>query len=148
MKKIFMFIVILLFVLSLSACGHIEDINGLEDFTVETFTDEDIIYSKKSSFSFGVTKVNLIDSGKFSAIKLSGVEEIRKINVKGEDLLLEFDVKCEKGNLRVVVIYENQIVKDIKINEKDTFSVTNANGKYIVKVVGESAKFKINYNIK
>lgn len=148
MKKRLLFLVVLFFGLFLSACRHVEDTNGLDDYTIETFTDDDIIYSKKASFAFGVTKGRINDSGKMNARKLSGVEELFYVNVDGKNLLLEFNVKCEKGNLRVVVIHNNEIIKDIKINDKDTFAAPNTNGKYIVKVVGESASFKINYKIK
>ena len=147
MRKSILLMILLFFVIMLTACKHVEDTNGTDDYTIQTYTDADILSNHNKYVVVGMVQTSLRNQGKFNASKLSGVCKIDQVNAKNETITFDLDVKCENDNMKVVLIHGDKIIKDFKINSQETYTIENANGKYILKVVGESAKFKINYVI-
>jgi len=143
MKKKIIFLFLFVFILvTFSGCTHIEDTNGAEDYTIETFTDDDII--KKSSYSaLGFVETNINGKITIKISKFSGVYEITSLNPKNETLVFTVESKCSLGNFRIVLIKDDAIIRDILINTTEKVEIENANGKYIMKIVGESANFSL-----
>lgn len=143
-KKYFLIMIFFMF-LSLTACTHIGDTNGDQDFTIETFTDLDII-NKSSHMALGFVESNLNGKITIKAKKFSGVYGIYSVNANNEPLSITVESSCSSGNLRIVLINDETIIGDYEINTTDSIDIENANGKYIVKIVGESAKFSLKIN--
>ena len=117
MKKIVSIFCLLILIFCLSACSHIEDTNGEENFELNTLSDSDIINGTSVKANV-VVQSFIINKGKLKISKLSGV--------------------------KLVVIYNGRI-DEIPINTTYEYKLENALGECIVKVAGESAKFELEY---
>lgn len=141
MNKNFIIIILLVFNLFLVSCnlGQIEDRNGDDNFTIETISDEDII-KKDNYVSFGSVSSSTTNNSKLSTKKFSGIKELNRFYSFG---ILNFKSEVFSGNFRVVLIANNKIVIDLDINGSSSVNVEKG---YILKIVGETANFKIEYN--
>ena len=151
MKKIkYLFLIFLVFILT--SCGHIEDQNGVDDYSVVTISDETIISRRMNTSNMGsfyTTKdFNNKLSGTYRVNKLSGIVEFRNFNVGSRYLSFEFDFTCTSGNALVAIVSNNKIVKKVEANSKVEFEVTNNGHEYYILLVGERAKAKVSYTIK
>lgn len=150
MKK-FLCLLLLFMVFGLTSCSHIEDTNGPDDYSLETFSDEDIIYGSSTSTTFMVLETYSVLNGKstgsYSVGKLSGV--ITVLEDDWSNRKLKFDIKftCESGNAVVAVVSNNQIVRKIEANQDVIFEVVNSGYEYEIVLVGESAKVELKYEI-
>ena len=94
MKKI-LCLLLLFMVFGLTSCSHIEDTNGPDNYSLETFSDEDIIYGSSTSTTFMVLETYSVLNGKstgsYSVGKLSGV--ITVLEDDWSNRKLKFDIK-------------------------------------------------------
>lgn len=144
MKKIFTIGLFLVLSLSLTSCGHIEDTNGDDDFSIQTITEERIL----SGSSYSMTsskKVTINNKTTMSVKKFSGVYTLYDFDLE-DDENLNFTIYSEvtKGNFKMVLTQDKKIVKNIPINTINDFSVSNK-GDYKIKLVGESAAFELSF---
>lgn len=144
MKKLRIIALMMLCVLvaiSLVACdfGHIKDTNGDEDFTLETITDEDILAGGTKYVAFGSQNLTVGDVHSVTVKKFSGVWQVAMLELQGGSAAVTMDMTVAKGNCRVVLICNDEIVHDFDINGQDTYTVHTA-GKYYIKLAGESAE--------
>ncbi len=148
MKKIKQLIILLLIMpmlLVLSSCSHIDDLNGEDDYTLATLTDEDIINKNNSVSSFSIGSASKNEYA-YVIKKISGVKEIKSLKVNNNQLVIYTDLKVSKGNCKLVLIKDKKIIKEFKINENDNF-VTSENGTYIIKLAAESAQIELKINL-
>lgn len=149
MKKISKLLLIGLSVLSLSSCGQIEDTNGADDYSIVTISDERIIsgssYSMMGSVSSHKT-TNTYSKGTFKCSKFSGVHEINSFTTKSNQLKYTIDFKVESGNCVLAIISDDEIIKKVEANTDTTFTLPYSS-KQKLKVVGESAKFELEYYV-
>ena len=144
MKKL-IFIMLILSMIVLTGCGHIEDTNGEDDFSLETISGDDMINNSSSASTVSFTKT-VGNKTEVSIKKFSGVKSIyKKYSAEGE-YKFDFDVKCNSGNLAVVLVYDDEIVKTIPVNETSSFSYS-FDGTFEVKIAGESANLEITFVI-
>lgn len=143
MKKIVSIFCPLILIFCLSACSHIEDTNGEENFELNTLSDSDIINGTSVKANV-VVQSFIINKGKLKISKLSGVKLVDTFNLFNEDLTIVFNTKVKSGNFKLVVIYNGRI-DEIPINTTYEYKLENALGECIVKVAGESAKFELEY---
>ena len=134
----------------LSGCGGgIEDTNGETDFTLQTITDADIIEGMNTmSFmsSQSSVTVNGVSKNKISVGTMSGVMELYEGRLNNESLTVVLSGSVTKGNARIVVVLENEIVHDFELNAADqSFTLENASGRVYIKIAGESAGFSVEY---
>ena len=134
-----------------------QDTNGLDNFSLQHITDEQIING-----SIGITKNNYrSNSGgektgienysgvdreyiNVSARKLSGVELVQATKATTDNVEITADTKVESGNFRLVVVIDEDIYSDFEINTKDTIKIKNCRDKEIfVYIAGENTKFKV-----
>ena len=142
MKKI-LFILITLSLVFLTGCGHIEDTNGQDDFSLETISEDDIISNSSSASTVSFTKT-VGNKTEVSIKKFSGVKSIYKKYSADGEYTFDFDVKCNSGNLAVFLVYDDEIVKIIPVNETSSFSYS-FEGTFEVKIAGESANLEITF---
>lgn len=147
-KKIINFLFLLLLLISLNGCSlrHIEDTNGEDDFTVTQITDEKII--KDSQYlSYRSIRNSNGNETNIKIEKMSGVMRLQTIKVQNESLVYNIDSTVNSGNFRIVIVHDKKIIHDIEINTQTIIEIPNAIGEYILKIVGESANFKMVYSI-
>ena len=148
--KLFNFIIIfLIFSLLLTGCeyGQIEDTNGEEDYSIQTITDDRIkegpntrfVINSKWSTKYNVTTIKIE--------KFSGIFLLRTILVTNKTLTYEIDSIVEKGNFKIVIVKNNEEIINVLINSTELVTINDAEGKYQIKAVGESAKFKMSFEI-
>lgn len=150
MKK-FICLLFIFLVVSLSSCSHIEDTNGIDNYSIQTFTDEDIIRGRSNTNSLGVLEAySYIDNvlkGSYKVSKFSGIETINEYS--SNDSYIKFDINfiCESGNGVFAIVSDNEIVKKIEANQELIFEVSNNYKEYMLVIVGESGKLSLKYNI-
>ena len=150
MKKILCLLLVLLSVM-LSSCSQIEDTNGPDDYSIVTFTDEDILKGAINTITVGSFRSSSFVGdelkGTYKVSKLSGMVEIEKISSDRSNINFYIDFTCESGNAMLVIVSKGRIVKKIQANEKVNFDITNNNDYYKLLLVGESAKASIKYKV-
>lgn len=150
MKKILCLLLVLLSIM-LSSCSQIEDTNGPDDYSIVTFTDEDILNGRINTITIGVFEsssfINGEMNGTYKVSKLSGLVEIEKITSNKSSVNFDIDFSCESGNAMLVIESNGMIVKKIEANEKVNFDIVNSNDTYKLLLVGESAKVSLKYKI-
>ena len=150
MKKILCLLLVLLSIM-LSSCSQIEDTNGPDDYSIVTFTDEDILNGRINTITMGVFEsssfINGELKGTYKVSKLSGLVEIEKITSNKSSVNFDIDFSCESGNAMLVIVSNGMIVKKIEANEKVNFDIVNSNDTYKLLLVGESAKVSLKYKI-
>ena len=146
MKKFLLFILTMSLVFSLVGCGiEIEDTNGEDDYSLNTITDDNIISLDlgASTYSTSVDERPI----EFKANNFSGVAEIFSENyfLASSIEIQVTSVNVNAGNLRLVVVCDDEIVHDFDINttELQQYLLEDVKGSVSVRVAGESADCKI-----
>lgn len=143
MKKIFLSLTILVFIFLITGCkAHIEDTNGPDNYSLETFSEEDKV-SSGWHITVGSISSQVGGKGKFSAKKFTGVYTLYETYVSTSNSCY-FDIEVESGNLEVVLIQDAKIIKSVDLNTTSRFTI-DTKGKVSLRVIGESAKFSITY---
>ena len=59
-----------------------------------------------------------------------------------------YNTTVTEGNLRIVLLHNNEIVHEFKLNElSQTYTLENPKGTVSLRVAGESANFKLAYDL-
>lgn len=159
MKRIFnnLICAILVFALMLSlggcmSAGGIEDTNGEEDLSLQTITDKDIIEGMGSTrfmSSSSNSTVNGVSKSVHKAKTMSGVLELYEDRLKNETLDITVSCEITKGNARLVLIVDGEIVHDFDLNGADqSLVLDNVSGNVSLKIAGESAGYAVSYTVK
>ena len=152
MKKFLLALLICLLMVNLTGCNHIEDSNGPSDYSITTFTDEDILKGYNSHVSMGMFRSsshkNGILKGTYKVSKMSGVFKVNNYK-DSNNTIINFDIQfvCEEGNAMLVIVSDDNIVKKIDANSDLSFDLPNDGNNYKLLVVGESAKITLNYSV-
>lgn len=140
------------------AVSHIKykDTNGPDNFSLQHITDEEILnnYTNVTTNNYiyhssgeatGFENFSGYDHQNMfaSAEKLSGKQVIQATKALTNNIEITADTKIKSGNFRLVVVIDEEIYDDFKINTKDTIKIKNCKDKEIlVYIVGENAKFE------
>ncbi len=143
-------VLLVIFCMFMAGCGlgHIEDTNGKDDFTIQTFTEEDILSKSSTTYtmsSYSRGQNNNTIKGMKKAKKFTGVDEVEQLRAS-TFLKIEIETKITQGNFKVVIIKDNKIIDILPLNT-NIQKTYDGSGKYVIKIVGESAQFEINYKI-
>lgn len=149
MKKFLFVLVGFIMLFSFTACnfGQVEDTNGEDDYSLVKYSDEDITKKSSSYSALGLIKKNIGSNKSISASKFSGIYTIETVDLSSGTLVFSIESELTSGNFRIVIVKDGSIVEDAELNKTDTIEITNANGKYILKIVGESAKFSVKWTV-
>ena len=138
-------VVALLWMFSDSILKHIPDTNGPEDFSLTTITDSNIINRDMGSIGIvGVSQSVLTGDGyEFSAKKFTGVYDIFHDNFIGKsDFVLDLtNFVVTEGNVRLVVIHNDQIVAELTPDTFIEYRLEDISGTVALRIAGESAAF-------
>ena len=148
MKQLISLLIIIILLFTLSGCvKHVEDTNGVDDFTIQTYTDADIESGKTSSTKFGSVETTINNNTHLKVSKFTGVEELLSTKATNQTLIYNVESTCKQGNFRIVILKDGSIIRDVRINSKETITLENCNGRYKLMMVGESAKIDIKYSV-
>jgi len=160
-SRLFLIIVCLIvFALSTTACGHIEDTNG-DDPSLVTITREKLASNSTSHTASGVTsrsnRSKTTSVGSMEEIdvdflnmkggKTSGIQNIMlTMLAAGEKVTIDCSSSVASGNLAIVLLSpENEILYDFAVGEEDSCEITaSENGAYVVRIGAESFSGEIN----
>ena len=145
-KKLWLVLFILPMFLTLTSCAaQIEDTNGHDDYTLNTLTNEDF-FKNSSITKFGSVTSKINNQATLKVKKMSGIETLEKINLSSGNLTINTNLKITSGNIKLVLIYNEEIIKEFKINGEDSYTGI-INGIYYLKIATESANFNLQYSI-
>lgn len=135
----------------LSACSflgsdleHIEDTNGLDDYTLTTITDEDIINQEMGALNVKMSTGMLNDGITFSSDKFTGVYEVFLTNFfLDSDFLMNITgFYVNGGNFKMALVNNDEIVAVIEPDMFAECQLTDLNGSFSLVIAGESADFE------
>lgn len=149
MKRLICFTLLVLTLLSLASCSvtTYEDTNGEDDFSLQTITDEDIIKGVNTSQFF--TSTSSSDGTTTCKAKtMSGVVELYEGKRENEGIKIDVSSEITKGNARLVLVFNDEIVHDFDLNGKDqSFVMENVTGKFSLRIAGESTGYSVTYTV-
>lgn len=136
-----------------SCMSHYEDLNGEDDYSLNTITDQNIINRDIGSMGVSFSKSSL-DLGnvsissliKFSSNKFSGVYEIMYNNFffNSSIQINSMSLKVTSGNFKLVVVEDDEkIIKIIEPSDSIDLYLDNLNGYISFRIAGESAAFEL-----
>ena len=148
--KILTLLVILLFVAVIiiriippKSDGHIADTNGAEVIALNTITDADIAAMSGTSVGLGVRNSSSSDATVCYSERFSGVETL--YDAEAACTVTLSDITVTSGNLRVVVLLDNQIVHDFPMNgSAPAFDMPAGSS---LRIAGESAAFELAFEL-
>ena len=152
LKKLISFIVVVVFLVVFaiwmfsSDLEHIEDTNGAT-FQLQQITDSNIINMDIGALNVSKTKTPLSET-EYSSDKFTGVYDIFTTDIVGNrfDITL-FNTVVNSGNFKVVLIHNDEIVHEFKLNElMQTYTLENPHGAVSLRIAGESADFEFSYS--
>lgn len=152
LKKLISFIVVVVFLVVFaiwmfsSDLEHIEDTNGAT-FQLQQITDSNIINMDIGALNVSKTKTPLSET-EYSSDKFTGVYDIFTTDIVGNrfDVTL-FNTVENSGNFKVVLIHNDEIVHEFKLNElMQTYTLENPHGAVSLRIAGESADFEFSYS--
>jgi hypothetical protein len=155
-KKFFALLLVLVFMLGLTACGvEIADTNGPDDYSLATITEENIINMDLGSSSYSMSPGSEDDDymekdTKFKGKEFSGVTSIYMTNFLGKsDVAVDvYNLTVDSGNFALMVLLDGEIVHEFKIGElTETFEMQDINGTFEIVMAGETADFKFWANV-
>lgn len=147
MKKLLCAFLALALVLSLAGCASYEDTNGADDFTLQTLTEADILNGANTTKVMAST-VTVNSKTTCKAKTFSGVEALYEAELAGEPLDLLVSSEVTKGNARLVLVVNDEIVHDFALNEENQhFTLENVTGEVALKIAGEDAGYVISFTV-
>ena len=128
---------------------HVEDINGPDNYKLQTITDSNIIKRDMGALNVNEHSDSITNTTTYSSEKFTGVYEVYSEVVKGN----RFDItvnhaRVDSGNFRMVLVHNDEIVHDFKLNElTQTYTLENPSGYVGLIIAGESADFQFDYQL-
>lgn len=128
---------------------HIEDTNGENHYWLQTITDDNIINRDIKSKGLKISTNNITNVTTYSSDKFTGVEEIYGVNILANRFEITINhAQVNSGNFKIVLLEDNKIVHEFKLNElTQTYVLENPSGYVSLRIAGESADFKFDYYI-
>ena len=140
-KKILRMFIALALVISLVGCiKHVEDTNGEDNYEIETYTDEDITSGKYATLKVGSITSTVGNVTTLKVNKFTGIEELDSTKATNNTLVFNVESTITKGNFRMVIVKDGDIIRDVAINTTENITLENCSGRFKLIMVGESAK--------
>ncbi len=128
---------------------HIEDTNGIDNFSLQTITDANIINRDIGAMGLKTSTDSISNTTTYSSNKFTGVEEIYGTNIWGNRFEITVNhARVDSGNFKIVLLENYNIVHEFTLNElTQTFVLDNPDGYISLRIAGESADFKLDYYV-
>lgn len=146
MKKVLLIILGFLF---LESCGinnlkHIEDINGEDNYSLNTLTEKDILSKNPHALFVKSLRTEKNKKIKFSCEKFSGVSDITSYNLEEDkEYIFIVNATINKGNGEIFIYKDGKKVASIDWRLNQEIKLENINGKIYFRIAGESANMNI-----
>lgn len=146
MKKV---ILIIFFIMFLQSCGinnlnHIEDINGEDDYSLNTLTEKEVLTKNPHALFFKSLTTEKNKKFKFSCEKFSGVSDIISYNLnENNDYLFIVNATINSGNGEILVYKDGKRIASIDWSLNQEIKLENIKGKISFRIAGESANMEI-----
>ena len=143
-KKLMLFMISFL----LTGCGvsHIEDTNGLDNYNLQTLTEDDLLKTTSSYVARNYISISKGNEIKCGSQKFSGIKTLEVINIK-DDCIFTFESNVSSGNFLIAIVNNDGIEGYVSANEYKTFRFSSDFGNCKLKVAGESAEFELKVTI-
>ena len=127
---------------------HIEDTNGADNYSLQTITDSNIINRDVGAMGLNIHKSAVSGVTAYSSKKFTGVEEIYGNNIWGNRFEITVNhARVDSGNFRIVLLEDDRIVHEFRLNElTQTYVLENPSGYISLRIAGESADFQLDYH--
>ncbi len=128
---------------------HIEDLNGPDIYKLQEINDSNIIKMDVGALNFTESNELFNNLPTYKSDKFTGVAEIFSDNIYGNrfDITL-YNLQVEKGNFRIVLVHNDEIVHEFKLNELlQSYTLENPSGNVSLRIAGESADFEFSYDL-
>ena len=127
---------------------HIEDTNGADNYSLQTITDSNIINRDVGAMGLNIHKSAVSGVTTYSSKKFTGVEEIYGNNIWGNRFEITVNhARVDSGNFRIVLLEDDRIVHEFRLNElTQTYVLENPSGYISLRIAGESADFQLDYH--
>lgn len=127
---------------------HIEDTNGADNYSLQTITDSNIINRDVGAMGLNIHKSAVSGVTTYSSEKFTGVEEIYGNNIWGNRFEITVNhARVDSGNFRIVLLEDERIVHEFRLNElTQTYVLENPSGYISLRIAGESADFQLDYH--
>lgn len=128
---------------------HIEDTNGPDNYTLQQINDFNIINMDTGALNLVQSDELFNNLPTFKSKKFTGVAEIYMTNMIGNrfDITL-YNTTVRSGNFKIVLVYNDEIVHEFKLNElSQTYTLEKPKGTVSLRIAGESADFKLSYDV-
>lgn len=123
---------------------HIEDKNGPDDYSLVSISDVQIIDKTMGCMGPGWSKsFKHPNKVKFHSDKFTGVYEVLYANYIGDsdfDLVIT-DFVVTEGNMKMVVVHEDEIIAVIEPGEYNEIYIEGLSGYVSLRIAGESAAY-------
>lgn len=128
---------------------HIEDTNGEDNYKLQKITDYNIIDRDIGALGLNTTKNAITNVTTYSSEKFTGVEEIYGNNIWGNRFEITINhARVDSGNFKIVLLEDDKIVHEFKLNElTQTYVLENPSGYISLRIAGESADFQLDYSV-
>ena len=138
------FIIVFAVLMFKSNLKHIEDVNGEDNYSLATITEEQIKKHDMGYLNLSTSKSMFSDDViEFSSKKFTGVDEIFSENIlMSSDYVINVtNFSIEKGNFEMVVLLDDEIVTRLEPGQDVEYHLGSVKGKVTLVIAGESAKF-------
>lgn len=127
---------------------HIEDTNGADNYSLQTINDSNIINRDVGAMGLNIHKSAVSGVTTYSSEKFTGVEEIYGNNIWGNRFEITVNhARVDSGNFRIVLLEDERIVHEFRLNElTQTYVLENPSGYISLRIAGESADFQLDYH--
>lgn len=148
---VFALAMVVVFVLWISGDNlkHIEDTNGIDDYSLQTITDENICKMDMGALNVVEDKAIFGDTITYKSNCFTGVYEVYSENMitnRFEIVINHAEVKA--GNFKMVLCLNDEIAHIFSLNElTQSFVLENVKGTVSLRIAGESADFMFDYYI-
>ena len=153
--KLLTFLVIALFVgvlimriLPQETGGHIADVNGADDFALNTITDQDILTHSGNAMGLSSRNSSSSDATVCYSECFSGVEALYEEAVPAGTSIVITGASAESGNLRIVIVSDGTIVHDFALTADTQIWQAQADSAVSLRVAGESAAFEMGFEVR
>lgn len=134
----------------IQALFRFEDTNGPDNYQLEHINDGDIIEMTYGSIGTPRVRDEIIGNEVLiSANNFTGIYDVFYTNLLGKsDFVLDLsEFVVESGNLKAVIILDDEIVGEIAFNDEELlfkeFRLDDINGNIHFRIAGEDAKFRM-----
>ena len=146
MKKVFIFLLILLAFSFTSCVKHMPDTNGPNDISLSTITLDEILNGHTTTVKSGALKVQHGRKCSIKVKKFSGVEVLDTFNLNNSGFHFAINAELYEGNFKLLLCTKDKVLREIMINEgTQKFKLPPTTATIYLKAAGESAHYNLTY---